>query len=212
MEYAILSCCQKDIRDSLVRVDVLPNKTREDSVGVFDFIPEDIIHHFVRGYFDGDGCITYSDTKGGKRNYCVSIAGSKNFLKELKKIIIDKVGVSNTKDFKFFGCDVIRWSGREQVNLIARWMYGDAEVYLERKKEVFNACYKDAGKRGSSHFRGVAWHKNNAKWLASISHNKKRINLGYYEDEEEAALVYDKAVVKYGKPLYKLNFNSMGVF
>jgi len=210
-EYSILSCCQEDIRESLVEVGIYPNKTEEDSVDVFDFIPENMVNHFVRGYFDGDGCITYSDTKEGKRNYCVSIAGSKNFLKELKGLFVNNIGVSNTKTFKFFGCDVIRWSGREQVNLIARWMYGNASIYLERKKKVFDECYKNNVKRGASNFRGVAWHKNNKKWLASISHNKKRINLGYYDDEREAALAYDEAVVKYEKPLYKLNFNDTGV-
>jgi len=29
----------------------------------------------------------------------------------------------------------------------------------------------------------------------------------YYEKEEEAAIAYDSAVIRYNKPLYKLNFS-----
>ena len=67
---------------------------------------------------------------------------------------------------------------------------------------------KDMSNRGVSSYRGVVWHKNNSKWLASISYNQKRINLGYYLEEQEAALAYDRAVFKFGKPLCKLNFQS----
>lgn len=67
---------------------------------------------------------------------------------------------------------------------------------------------KNLNKRGTSSFRGVVWHKTNRKWLSSISHNKKRINLGYYKDENKAAKAYDEAIVKYKKPLYKMNFRG----
>ena len=48
-------------------------------------------------------------------------------------------------------------------------------------------------KRKSNH-AGVVFNERNNKWLASISYNYRRINLGYYEKEEQAAQAYNKAV------------------
>jgi intein/homing endonuclease len=31
-------------------------------------IPKDLVIHFIRGYFDGDGCITYSIRKPNPNN------------------------------------------------------------------------------------------------------------------------------------------------
>ena len=209
-ESVILGVCNKKVKNGLMKNGVYPDKTILDNIKSLNHVPDILMNHFVRGYFDGDGCISSSKTKSGKRNYCLSIAGGCNFLKELKELIINKIGVSNNKDIETETYKVLRWSGREQINLIAQWMYKGSTVYLERKKEKFNKFYKDINKRGSSDFRGIAWHKTNQKWLASISYKKKRINLGYYKDEIEAALAYDRAVIKYDKPIYKLNFSGVG--
>ncbi len=47
---------------------------------------------------------------------------------------------------------------------------------------------QNAGKYSSntSGHPGVSWHKRISKWVASITHNKKRIHLGYFENLEEA--------------------------
>lgn len=55
------------------------------------FKSEDLIRHFIRGYFDGDGCISYY--RHENRNIGIyfkpqlSIIGTKIFLDELLKII-----------------------------------------------------------------------------------------------------------------------------
>ncbi|KKK90764.1 hypothetical protein LCGC14_2719750, partial [marine sediment metagenome] len=208
--YSILSCCNKDIRDSFIGLGIYPDKTKLDCIDVFKYVPNYLIRHFVRGDFDGDGCINKTMTKSNKYNYCLSIAGGSRFLSMLKNIIIENTNVSNTKTSHIKGCDVIRWSGREQVSLIYDWMYKDATIYLERKKDLFSKFYKNyKARNGSSLYRGVTWHNDNQKWLSNISHNKKRINLGYYKEEIEAAEAYDRAVIKYNKPRYKCNFGSI---
>ncbi len=44
----------------------------------------------------------------------------------------------------------------------------------------------------SSKYKGVSWHKFKKKWRAQIGLNKKRIHLGYFEAEKEAAKIYNK--------------------
>lgn len=46
--------------------------------------------------------------------------------------------------------------------------------------------------RGSSKYTGVCWCKHNNKWVASICIEYKHYTLGYYTDEKEASLAYQK--------------------
>lgn len=45
--------------------------------------------------------------------------------------------------------------------------------------------------------KGVSWCKRTQKWLAQIGHNGKRINLGRFENLEDAQAAYAEAAAKY---------------
>jgi len=63
-------------------------------------------------------------------------------------------------------------------------------------------------KKGSSKYRGVSRHKGMNKWMAYISYNCKKIHLGYFENEEDAARAHDYAAVIYHGDFAVLNFQS----
>ena len=46
---------------------------------------------------------------------------------------------------------------------------------------------------GSSKYLGICWHKQNKKWIANIRIDGKLKHLGYFDNEEEAGAVYQKA-------------------
>ena len=46
---------------------------------------------------------------------------------------------------------------------------------------------------GSSKYLGVCWDKHSKKWKAQINIDGKLKNLGYFDNEEDASLVYQKA-------------------
>jgi hypothetical protein len=57
---------------------------------------------------------------------------------------------------------------------------------------------KSNGKDGTSKYQGVFFDKaKNKKWVAQIYVDGKRHHLGFYDNEEEAAIDYARAVSKY---------------
>lgn len=54
-----------------------------------------------------------------------------------------------------------------------------------------NSCNKRPNKRSSSAYKGVYWRKDIGKWAAGIRHNRKKVHLGSFADEIEAAFAYD---------------------
>jgi hypothetical protein len=58
----------------------------------------------------------------------------------------------------------------------------------------------------SSKYKGVCYDKDKNLWRAYITYNGKRIYLGRFETEEEAARAYDNAAKIYHKEFASLNF------
>lgn len=72
--------------------------------------------------------------------------------------------------------------------------FGNARNSSVRKKTTSNTAYK-----------GIYWNKERNLWQAQICINYKRINLGRYEKERDAAMAYNKAAKKYFGQFASLN-------
>lgn len=87
---------------------------------------------------------------------------------------------------------------------------------LDNRKENLRFCTKSENQHNqisrigqSSKFKGVGWSKSNRRWISQIRINGKRIHLGSFEDEEEAARAYDIAARKYFGEFACLNFQQL---
>jgi hypothetical protein len=66
------------------------------------------------------------------------------------------------------------------------------------------------GRRGtSSKYKGVSWYKAKKCWRAMIQVEGRCKFLGYFESEEEAARVYDKAARRYHGEFAYQNFDDV---
>lgn len=64
-------------------------------------------------------------------------------------------------------------------------------------------------KNKTSRFKGVHWLKRDNIWRAVICAAGRRIPLGYFSDEVEAARVYDAAAIKHHGEFARLNFQPV---
>ncbi len=69
-----------------------------------------------------------------------------------------------------------------------------------------NMQNKKKRKNTSSRFIGVSFHKRFRKWQSSIHFEGKKIALGYFHNEIDAAKARDKAAKKYHGEFARLNF------
>ena len=76
---------------------------------------------------------------------------------------------------------------------------------LSRKQNAVRQPYQ----KHSSIFLGVHWYKRDSKWMAYVHINYKKIHLGYFASEEEAAQARDLYVERHDKTgLMALNKNN----
>jgi hypothetical protein len=120
---------------------VRPGKSR---VGVPNIEPpEDWAHHFVRGYFDGDGGIHI--TKKGYPQF--QILGCASFMDHVSTIMSRGAGVPYHSPAQTTGNRLtkhpifrVQWHAVDDVRRIGAWLYDDAQsLFLERKKLRFDS-------------------------------------------------------------------------
>lgn len=100
----------------------------------FPEIEKSLLHHFVRGYFDGDGCASLHNKKQKTPQCRITFVGTESFLKKLSEIVC----IDNKLHFAGKARS-LQINGNKKICKIVSWMYQDAKIYLKRKREVFNA-------------------------------------------------------------------------
>lgn len=101
----------------------------------FPIIEKSLIHHFIRGYFDGDGTVSIHKYLSGKDNTTLRsgfCSGSRLFLEKLVQHIPTKNKVIRRCSRVY----IVSYSVKDSY-ILHNYMYSDATVFLERKKKKF---------------------------------------------------------------------------
>lgn len=96
-----------------------------------------LIRHFIRGYVDGDGCLSFSNKD--HTIACVSILGTEDFLNGIQKIYgSNKKLYLNNKNNNI--TKVLSFSGKKAFDFI-NYLYKDSTIHLDRKyKKYLEYC------------------------------------------------------------------------
>ncbi len=136
--------------NDLIELGLTPNKSKTIRLPK---IPKLYFNHFLRGYFDGDGCISFGFYKRKNRNsdnFIITTrfsSGNILFLKDLWKKIKENVNIQgggiNKK--KKGGFDLV-FSIRDSLK-IYNFIYKDIEkdYFLKRKYNTFQKAIKQYG-------------------------------------------------------------------
>ena len=140
---------EKALCKDLASYGMISNKTKNDADGTFHFpnLREDLLSHFIRGYFDADGSAWYKKKKRSRNNLHIEFAcATKNFLLRIKEIL-DTNGIyftyterkkkaGNGKLYQSY----ILFSSNYAISMqFANFVYKDATIYLDYKHTL---CYR----------------------------------------------------------------------
>ena len=127
----------KNLKNKLKEYNLIPNKTYDNSFAIPDNIPSLYFKDYLRGYFDGDGCIKQT----GPYHYLTfQIDGSLKVMKQLADNILKYVGVqvgfSSNQKHKVVLYRITAYS--EKAKQIFDYMYQNKNsIYLERKYQRY---------------------------------------------------------------------------
>lgn len=172
-----LSICSQQLSDTVNILGATPRKSltlKFPNKNIFK--SEDLIRHFIRGYFDGDGCIwdgkpkimtVKNEKKPGTtreklvHNVKFTFTGCFEFIDELQNYLIEKLNFKKTK-LNFSKAKetkhicTMEYSGRNQIKKLYDFMYKDASIFGNRKKFKFEAINCALDKKLLSETRLIA--------------------------------------------------------
>lgn len=129
-----LSIVNKKICLDLVNLGCTPRKTK--SLKFPQFLKKDtsLLKAFIRGYFDGDGCVSVSKDNKIKS----SINSTEDFINNLYEIFTDlKLDPKIYKHKRISNFYEIYFNGIERNMRVYNYLYDDSIYFLNRKKEKF---------------------------------------------------------------------------
>jgi hypothetical protein len=135
---ARLSISSAELVESLGRFGIVPRKNTEQVFS--DKIPVDLLCHYFRGYFDGNGGISRSISS----KWTINNVSSEMFLSRFLDWIDSHIGGHRPSIGFSGGIHRVSWSGTHRCKEILDLLYSGATVYLDRKKTLYDAVCHDA--------------------------------------------------------------------
>lgn len=102
----------------------------------FPDINKEYFRHFIRGYFDGDGCI-YTNSN---RNDLTFTSGSLIFLEQIQKIFNNELNI-NVNICKYKNTYKLYICNRKDIFKVYEFFYKNSSIFLERKKKKFDSIF-----------------------------------------------------------------------
>lgn len=151
----------KKLQKDFAKYNIVPKKSL-----IYEFpkkIPSIFIKDFIRGYIDGDGCITESSNAKGSKYLSVSFVGTENFIKSCKELIPFKSKIRKIKHAN--NCYELRWNGRFACEF-GEWLFLNKKIY-KSKKTLFFIDYIE-NKR-----KNTLWFKRNQIKILGLKYIKE---------------------------------------
>jgi len=142
-EYVSL-CCELHIYNTKIVKDLFKwgCVNRKSMIITFPkFLNDELLRHFIRGYFDGDGCISFGSKKYPRIAF---VSGSLNFIKDLD-IYLRKIILNTTKEINFEEKNyyTLNYTTLSFFIKFYNFIYDKSNIYLNRKKEKFDNFIKN---------------------------------------------------------------------
>lgn len=121
--------------NDLIRLGCVPRKSLVLQFPADNLIPINLMNHFCRGLFDGDGCIT------GNKKFTFSFTGTESVCSGLQSQLMRFVELNKTKLTPIKSQFLLNYSGNINCRKLYNFLYCDATLFLARKEEKFRKLF-----------------------------------------------------------------------
>ena len=134
-----ITISKSNVAYALARFNIIPRKSL-----IYTF-PEwlkkhPLVGHFIRGYFDGDGCASIDKkSKTGTELLALSFCGTEKFLNICQEVIMENCDIKTERTIKkHSGVFVLRFHGTQMSLSVGRFIYTNSDnLRLERKFKIY---------------------------------------------------------------------------
>ena len=140
-EYIGIDIARKKLVKDLIEKGCVPNKTRKLKFPSENILPLNLQRHFIRGYFDGDGCIStrlrLKPTNLKRYLSCVvKFLGTCDMMENILRIIpisgIKSHELKTSREIYQF-----KVHSRKKIMTLMDYLYEDSQIFLKRKHEKY---------------------------------------------------------------------------
>ena len=148
-----INFCNEKICRDLNKQGCVPNKSLTLKFPNENIVPKKYIRHFIRGYFDGDGCVHIDlneNKEHANRSFIINFVGTQDMINGIIDTIISDIGVKpvgynlknkglyQKKDNKAYSCS---YSNLFDVEKIFLYLYENSSICLDRKINTFKKLF-----------------------------------------------------------------------
>lgn len=149
LEYYEVRLNSSRLASSMIRNGVVPRKSLILEFPSDNIVPKYLVRHFIRGYFDGDGCVKtrfrqYHESSNLNIVCEMSLVGTSDFLSGVQTFFEKELDIQKNNPYQH-GENTYEYSktGKEAYILLD-YLYNDSSIFLERKYDKFIAAlYSD---------------------------------------------------------------------
>lgn len=180
-----LQITNKKIANRLRELGIFQNKSLTIKFPNDSMIPPHMMSHFIRGYFDGDGCV--QKRRWGQR---FDIISSQEFCIKLndwilKNLQINSKIVPHGKVYRVIICN------KKDIYKIHQFLYNNSSLFLIRKYKIFksiidNINWEKVNRINYSKYKYVTFDKRRNTWIVQKKENRKMKVYGYFKNENDA--------------------------
>lgn len=181
-----LECYEKDFVIDLIKLGLLQNKKLQDLQNNFKIpdIEDRFLNHFIRGFFDADGCVYIPSRYRSRNNIKIEIGlGTENFCLQIKQLLEDNniklqyiVRSKKANNNKYYNSYTLMSSCRGKSLKFAEFIYKNSTIFLKRKYEKFYKYEKSKLQLRREKYPNCLYCKHNKVVSKGIRNNKLRLN------------------------------------
>ena len=151
--------------EDLAKYGVIPRKSYSTYLPQ---ISKEMMPHLIRGIFDGDGSIMAKPNPNNDGHdrflHSISFCGTHQLMEDISNCILENLGIkAAVYDYKDRNLSELKIQSIHNIAKFGYWIYINATIFLNRKKDIFNDFLKHYNNILVEQFKKeyeTIWYKN----------------------------------------------------